>query len=147
MMILGVFGLIGVFLGWVLNQLTCYFANKPKLDYVFIYNPETGFNSGIVEREIYSGYMIEIINTGKSLVILKDIELFYRGKEMLYCVLSGDQRKILPNQSKYYNLARHDIKALRQKIKHDCGQFDVKATCVNGRRIDGKLDIIDFHID
>lgn len=138
MMMSGVFGLIGVLLGWGLNQLTRYFDHRPKLEYVFVYDSEMSENSA------YSGYIIEIINTGKSLVILRDIKLFYKGKDIICCVPYADQRKIAPNESKYYKMTKYDIVKLKKKLKNNWGRFDVIANCIDGKRIHGKLDIIDF---
>ncbi len=146
MLVSGVFGLVGVFLGWGLNQLSRYFDNKPKLAFIITYNKEDLELVELRNKTSCSEYIIEIVNIGKVPVILEKIILYYEGQLLVDCFLDDDQRKILPNRSKCYQMTKQDRDALQwhcdKKLFSKC---DVTAYCFNGQQINSKLDVYNFY--
>lgn len=142
----GIFGLIGVLLGWVLNQLTRFLDNKPKLAFIITYSKEKLEKEEFRTKTSLSEYEIEMVNIGKVPVILKNLCLYHKSSLLVYCYLEDNQRKILPNESKRYQMMEQDKDALQWHCNKELFQTcDVIANCFNGESIKGILDINEFY--
>ncbi len=145
-LISGIFGLVGVLLGWGLNQLTRFFDNKPQLAFVLTYSKEKLEKESLRTKTSLSEYEIEIVNIGKVTVILENIYLYHKGHLLIHCVLEDEQKKILPYGSKYYQMIQQDKTSLQwhcnKELFRSC---DVIASCYNGKTIKGKLDLNEFY--
>lgn len=138
--------MLGVVLGWGLNQLSHYLQNKPELAFIIDFNKEAEGEAWQRVKTSPSEYMIEIINVGKVPVILEEICLYHEGHLLVDCFLDDDQRKILPNRSKYYKMMEQEKSALQSHCnKYLFSKCEVIAYCVNGTKINGSLDVNDFY--
>lgn len=138
--------MLGVVLGWGLNQLSHYLQNKPELAFVIDLNKEAKLPVEQRVKTSPSEYMIEIINVGKVPVILEEICLYHEGHLLVDCFLDDDQRKILPNRSKYYKMTEQEKSALQfQCNKYLFSECDVIAYCINKKKINGSLEVSDFY--
>lgn len=138
----GLFGLLGVVLGWGLNQLSHYIDNKPKLVFMVADSHEILSPKEQRNKTSFSEYNIEIVNIGKVPVILERLSLYNKSNLLIDCILDDDQRKILPNRSKCYKMMEQDTEALKWHCnKQPFLTCDVIAYCYNGQQIKGKLDV------
>ena len=142
----GLFSLLGVFLGWGLNQLTHYLDNKPKLVFIITDNNDDITPVEVRTKTTPSEYKIEMINIGKVPVILEKISLYHNKKLLVDCFLTDSQRKILPNRSKCYTMMEQDKDTLQwhcdKKLFSKCS---VIAYCFDGQRITAELDVSNFY--
>lgn len=136
------FSLLGVFLGWVLNEHSTKRRAKPKLCFRIIGTPE----SELVEKEARnkysaSDYSIEIYNIGQNPFILESFTLVHKNKILVDCEVTIQDKAILPYKSMVYTLNEQEADAL---IYHctgmKLGECTVLATDVEQRRIPAKLD-------
>lgn len=146
MVVSGFFGLVGVLLGWILNQLSQYFENKPKLAFVISISKEPVSPTELRTKTSSSEYVLEMVNIGKVPVILNQVSICYNEKTLIDCFLDDSQRMIMPNQSKSYQLMEQD----RNTLQWNCDKYlfqycYVTAYCYDGEEIKEKLDVYDFY--
>ena len=138
----GVFSLLGVFLGWGLNQLTHYLDNKPKLAFIITDNNKAITPVEKRTKTSLSEYKIEMINIGKVPVILERFSLYYEKKLLVDCFLADGQRKILPNTSKCYLMMEQEKDTLQWHCDKELfSKCNIIAYCFDGQRISATLDI------
>lgn len=142
----GLFSLLGVFLGWGLNQLTHYLDNKPKLAFIITDNNKAITPVEKRTKTSLSEYKIEMINIGKVPVILERISLYHERKLLVDCFLTDIQRKLLPNKSKCYLMTEQDKDTLQWHCdKNLFSKCNIIAYCFDGQRITATLDISAFY--
>ena len=78
--------LAGVIVGWIFNEITMFFRERPKLTFKMVSTPETE----LIDKEYrtktsLSEHGIEIYNTGKNPFILESFELCYKNKLLVDC--------------------------------------------------------------
>lgn len=140
------YGAIKVLLEWIISKMHVYNDRKPKLEFVIA---DTKLALDTVGQRIKtspSEYMIEIINVGTVPVIIDRVSLYKNGHILVDCFLDDEQRKILPNQSKFYQMMEQD----RLQLQRYCNEkmfskCDIVAYCINGNTIKGNLDVFDFY--
>lgn len=88
----GSFGLVGVILGWGLNQLSNYLNNNPKLAFIISYNQDITEPVELRTKTSPSECIIEMINIGKVPIVLDNISLYFKGTLLIDCFLDDNQR-------------------------------------------------------
>ena len=138
----GIFALVGVVLGWVLNGCSESRRRKPKLCY--------GLKSTIDQNELTpienrtktseSGYGIEIYNNGQEPVFIRHVSLYYKKAVIVdYLMLN---RLIMPHEMVVYEMAMQDYDALRRwQSKYNLKCCKIFAYDVAGKRIKGSIDL------
>lgn len=136
-------GLLGVIIGWMLNEFSTKRREKPKLCFNLISTPDTE----LTEKELRtktssSDYSIEIYNVGQNPYILERIALFYEKKLLVDCPIDGQYNTIMPYKRLLYTFMEQDANALehhcrKEHFKH-CTVFayDIEGTCYKA-----KLDV------
>lgn len=136
------FGILGVILGWVLNELSAKHRAKPKLCFRIIGTPE----SELVEKEARnkystSDYSIEIYNIGQNPFILENFTIVHKKKILVDCQIGIQDKAILPYKSMVYTMNEQEADAL---IYHctglELGECTIIATDVEQHRVPANLD-------
>jgi len=140
----GLFTLLGVIIGWFLNQVSTAQQSRPRLCFSLCNTPE----NELTEKELRtktsdSEYGIEIYNVGQSPFILDYFELCYKKELLVDYRPSERDRLILPYQSLTYTLMEQESESLewhcREKNFSSC---DVIAYSMDGKRVTGKLEVL-----
>lgn len=97
--------LAGVIVGWILNEITMFFRERPKLTFQMVSTPETE----LIDKEYrtktsLSEHGIEIYNTGKNPFILESFELCYKNKLLVDCHIVENAKVLMPSESFTYTL-------------------------------------------
>lgn len=138
----GIFGLVGVILGWLLNVFSEKYFRKSKLCFSLqiTANQDELDPYELRTKTSESGYGIEIINFGQVPVIVNYIRLYYKKKFIVDCFMMD--KLIMPYDKAVYNLTIQDIDNIKyQGHNNDIRKCSVKAYDVNGKVVKGKLDL------
>lgn len=111
----GVFAIVGVLLGWVLNILTAKYQNRPSLIFKVEGTPESEFTEPELRTKTsLSDLSIQIINAGKTACFLESFEIIRKGHMLVECYdVCSSRSAILPNKSILYTLMEQDADALQ----------------------------------
>lgn len=90
-------GILGVIIGWGLNELTTVFRGRSKLCFPMVSTPE----NELTEKEYHvkespSEHGIEIFNVGENPFVLESFIICYKEKILVDCQMSESDRIILP---------------------------------------------------
>ena len=122
-------GLAGVVIGWLLNELT----GTPDSEVI---------EKGLRTKTSASEYSIEIYNFGQSPFILDQFALYDKGKLLIDCHITEQERTILPYKSMVYTLMEQEANALMFHCKQRRFQAcQVTAFDVRGKKVSAKLDV------
>ena len=139
----GLFTILGVFIGWFLNQFSTARQSRPRLCFSLCNTPK----SELIEKELRtktsdSDYGIEIYNVGQTPFILNYFELCHKKDLLVDCRPSEQDRRILPYQSITYTLMEQGSESLEWHCKEkDFSYCKVIAYSIDGKRVTGKLEI------
>lgn len=90
-------GVIGVVIGWVLNELTTTFRERPKLCFQMVSTPDDELTEKEYRvKESPSEHGIEILNVGEKPFILESFVICYKKKLLVDCHIDESDRIILP---------------------------------------------------
>ena len=111
--------LAGVIVGWIFNEITMFFRERPKLTFKMVSTPETE----LIDKEYrtktsLSEHGIEIYNTGKNPFILESFELCYKNKLLVDCHIVENAKVLMPSESFTYTLMEQEADALQHHCKH-----------------------------
>ena len=139
----GLFTLLGVFIGWFLNQVSSARQARPRLCFSLCNTSQ----DELIEKELRtktstSDYGIEIYNVGQTPFILDYFELCHKRKLVVDCRPSGEDSRILPYQSITDTLMEQESESLEWHCKQlDFSYCKVIAYSIDGKRVTGKLDV------
>lgn len=144
----GAFTVLGVIIGWGLNEVSAARRLKPHLCFKLNSTPDAELvEEGLRTKTSSSEYCIEIYNVGQTPVILESFELTSKGQLIIQCPLFGPDMVILPFQSKTFVLMQRDAEALEWHSKElGFKQCKVTAIAVDGKQISGNLDVSWVHM-
>lgn len=138
--------LLGVVIGWLLNQASTAWHSKVRLFFSLSSTPE----NELVEKELrtktsLSEYSIDIYNSSQTPCFLEYISLMNKSTILADCFLDKECRLIKPHECVTYRLMEQDLcglerccKGLKEK------KCKVIAHGVGGKTYRGKLDISPF---
>ncbi len=132
-----------VIIGWVLNEISTKVREKPKLCFLLTDTPETELTEKSLRTKTSpSEYGVEIYNLGHNPVILEQFSLNAKKTRMVDCIITDEERTILPYKSIIYTLDEQEANALL----HHCKRMRIEnckvvALDVRGKRMTGKLDL------
>lgn len=139
----GIFALLGVLAGWLLNEFSTNRRLRPRLCFKLTNTP----NDELVDNDLRtktssSEYSIEIFNIGQSPFILDNFGLYNRKKILVDCHILDEEKVIMPYSSKRYILSEQELNALERhceekSLKH----CKVLAWDVDGKKIKTKIDV------
>ena len=93
-------GVIGVVIGWILNELTTVIRERPKLCFQMVVTSP-------------SEHGIEIFNMGAKPFVLENFEICYKKKLLVDCHMPEENRIILPYHNAVYTLSEQEADALQ----------------------------------
>ena len=139
---------IGVVVGWVLNEITDLLHKKPKLCFRMVSTPENELTDKEYRTKTsLSEFGIEVFNVGEKPIILNNFILAYKGKILVDCFIQDSRQVIVPYQSVIYTLTEQDADTLQwhcnQKHFEAC---DVAAYGIDGEQIKSTLSVPLFYI-
>ena len=141
-------GVIGVVIGWVLNELTTTFRERPKLCFQMV----STLDDELTEKEYHvkespSEHGIEIFNAGEKPFILESFVICYKKRLLVDCHIAESDRIILPFHNIVYTLSEQEANALEWHCKKE--HFDkcqVTAYSVDQKKVKGILPVPLFAI-
>lgn len=137
-------GILSPVTGWLLNQISKRFEEKPKLIFHFVGTRGELIPEDLRTKTSLCEYTIEIDNVGKTSVAIESLTLYYKDNLIIDC-LFGDARMVAPAKKIYYQMMQQDKMEL-QRV-YDKFLFDrckVVANCVGDISVEGTLDVLDF---
>lgn len=79
-------GILGVIIGWLLNELTTIFRGRPKLCFQMVATPENELTEKEYRvKESFSEHGIEIFNVGEKPFVLENFVISYKKKILVDC--------------------------------------------------------------
>lgn len=139
----GLFTILGVIVGWLLNEFSVERRSKPKLCFKLDSTPD----EELVKKELrtktsLSEYGIEIYNLGTSPFILASFQLLYKNKLLVDCHFCEQSKVILPYHSELYTLMEQETNALERHCKElNFKQCKAIAYSVDGQHLSTRLDV------
>ena len=136
-------GLAGVVIGWLLNECSTRFRTRAKLCFKLTGTPDSEvIEKGLRTKTSPSEYSIETYNFGQSPFILDQFALYDKGKLVIDCHITEQERTILPYKSMVYTLMEQEANALMSHCKQRRFQTcQVTAFDVRGKKVSAKLDV------
>lgn len=141
-------GVIGVVIGWILNELTTVIRERPKLCFQMVVTPD----SELTEKEYRvktspSEHGIEIFNMGEKPFVLENFEICHKKKLLVDCHMPEENRIILPYHNVVYILSEQEADAMQWHCqKEHFEECKVIAYSVDGKKAKGKLPVPLFAI-
>lgn len=106
-------GILGVIIGWVLNELTTIFRGRPKLYFQMVATPENELTEKEYRvKESSSEHGIEIFNVGEKPFVLESFVICHKKKILVDCQMPDSDRIILPFHNIVYTLSEQEANAL-----------------------------------
>ncbi|EOS37360.1 hypothetical protein C808_03338 [Lachnospiraceae bacterium M18-1] len=91
-------GILGVIIGWGLNELTTIFRGRPKLCFQMVATPENELTEKAYRvKESSSEHGIEIFNVGEKPFVLESFVICHKKKILVDCQMPDSDRIILPS--------------------------------------------------
>lgn len=139
----GVFALLGVLAGWILNELSTNRRLKPRLCFKLSNTPDDEISDCELRTKTSSSeYSIEIFNVGQSPFVLESFGLYHRKRILVDCHILDEEKVVMPYSRKRYVLSEQELNALERhceekSLKH----CKVLAWDVDGKNIKAKMDV------
>lgn len=144
----GFFTILGVIIGWGLNEVSATRRAKPKLCFKLNSTPD----SELVEAELRtktsaSEYCIDIYNVGQSPVIIESFDICWRKQLLIQCFPRGEDTTILPYHNISYVLTQQDADTIDWHCKRlGFKQCRIVAITVNGIKCEANIDMSWIHM-
>lgn len=138
----GLFGLLGVVIGWILNQMSMTRLSKPQLYFQMCRTPD----EDLMEKQsrtktAASEYSVRIYNMGQKPFILEQFQLVYKDM-IITCFIGEKENTVLPYQSVIYTLMEEDADTL----KYFCKKYSFEKCKAMAYSVDGKCIISELDI-
>lgn len=139
-----VISIISSVLGWFLNCIYEKRIKKVKLSYSL----QQSANINDIDHELRtkyspSDYEIQIYNIGDTPYILNQISLRYGKHTITDCIITEEDKTIMPHTSFKYRLNEQEYDAIKWNCKKaNLKECKVVAYDVSGKKCIGKLDLI-----
>ena len=113
-------GIIGIVIGWGLNELSTIFRERSKLCFQMV---STSVDE-LIEKEFRvkespSEHGIEIFNVGEKPFILESFVIYYKKKLLVDCHICECDRIILPFHNVVYTLSEQESNALERHCQKE----------------------------
>ena len=141
-------GVIGVVIGWGLNELTTTFRERPKLCFQMVSTPDDELTEKEYRiKESPSEHGIEIFNVGEKPFILESFVICHKKKLLVDCHIAESDRIILPFHNIIYTLSEQEANALEWHCqKEHFDKCQVIAYSVDQKKVKGILPVPLFAI-
>ena len=142
-LISAVIGIIGVVIGWILNELTAVFRARPKLCVQRVATPD----DELTEKEYRvqtspSEHGIEIFNVGEKPFVLESFTICNKKKLLVDCYMPESDRIILPYHNAIYTLSEQEADALEWHCQREhFEKCKITAYSVDGKKAKGVLTV------
>lgn len=139
----GAFTVLGVIIGWGLNEMSAARRLRPHLCFKLNSTPDTELvEEGLRTKTSSSEYCIEIYNVGQSPVIIESFDMCWRKQLLIQCFPSSEDATILPYHNISYVLTQQDADAIEWHCKRlGFKQCRIVATTVNGEEFKENIDV------
>ena len=105
-------GILGVIIGWLLNELTTIFRRRPKLCFQMVATPENELTEKEYRvKESFSEHGIEIFNVGEKPFVLENFVICYKKKILVDGQMPESDRIILAVHNVVYTLSEQEAGA------------------------------------
>ncbi len=136
-------GIIGVVIGWGLNELTTTFRERPKLCFRMVSTPDDELiDKEYRVKESLSEHGIEIFNVGEKPFVLENFVICYKKKLLVDCHMPESDRIILPFYNVVYTLSEQEANTLEWYCqKEHFEECQVTAYSVDQKKAKGILSV------
>ncbi len=143
LLIYGFLPLLGVVLGWLLNQVSTAWRSKVRLCYTLTNTPECELTAKELRTKTsLSDYSIEIYNIGQTPCIIEMLELADGSTTLVDCFLDDSCKVIKPYLCATYRLMEQEVDALEYHCrKRKLEKCAIIAYGLNNKRYCGELDL------
>ena len=147
-MISAAIGILGVIIGWGLNELTTVFRGRPKLCFKMVSTPENELTEKEYRvKESPSEHGIEIFNVGEKPFVLESFVICYKERILVDCQMSESERIILPFHNVVYILSEQEADVLEWHCQKDhFEECQVTAYNIEKKKVKGTLPVPLFAI-
>lgn len=141
-------GIIGVVIGWGLNELTTTFRERPKLCFQMV----SVTDDELIEKEYRvkespSEHGIEIFNVGDKPFVLEGFVICHKKKLLVDCHMFKSDRLILPFHNVVYTLSEQEVRALEWHCqKENFEECQITAYSLDQKKAKGILSVPLFAI-
>lgn len=141
-------GIVGVVIGWILNELTAAFRERPKLCFQIVTMPD----DELIEKEYRvkespSEHGVEIFNVGEKPFILESFGIYHKKKLLVDCHMFEDARIVLPYHNVVYTLSEQEANALEWHCQREhFEECKITAYSIDGKKAKGMLPVSLFAI-
>ena len=141
-------GILGVIIGWLLNELTTTFRGRPKLCFQMVATPENELTEKEYRvKESFSEHGIEIFNVGEKPFVLENFVICYKKKILVDCQMPESDRIILPFHNVVYILSEQEADALEWHCQMEYfEECQVTAISIEKKKAKGILPVPLFAI-
>lgn len=141
-------GILGVIIGWVLNELTTIFRGRPKLCFQMVATPENELTEKEYRvKESTSEHGIEIFNVGEKPFVSESFVICHKKKILVDCQMPDSDRIILPFHNIVYTLLEQEANALEWHCqKEHFEECQVIAYSIEKKKVKGTLPVPLFTI-
>ena len=141
-------GVVGVIIGWGLNELTITFRKRPKLCFQMVSTPDEELTKKEYRvKESPSEHGIEIFNVGEKPFVLENLEVYHKKKLLVNCNMPESDRIILPFHNAIYTLSEQEANALEKQCQEEhFKKCQVIAYSIDGKKVKGILPVPAFAI-
>ncbi len=106
-------GIIGVVIGWGLNELTTAFRERQKLCFQMVSTSDDKLTEKEYRvKESPSEYGIEVFNVGEKPFVLESFVICHKKSLLVDCHMFESDRLILPFHNVVYTLSEQEAEAL-----------------------------------
>lgn len=144
----GLFTILGVIIGWILNEVSTERRLKPKLCFRLNTTPDSDLvEEGLRTKTSASEYSIEIFNAGQTPVVLESFGLYWKKRILIQCFLCNENMTILPYQNSTYVLTQQDAEALVWHCKKEgFKRCRIIADFMDGEKCQADIDLSWIHM-
>lgn len=139
----GLFTILGVIIGWILNEVSTERRLKPKLCFKLNATPDCDLvEEGLRTKTSSSEYSIEIFNVGQTPVVLESFGLYLKKCILIQCFLCNENMTILPYRNCTYVLTQQDAEALVWHCKKEgFKRCRIIASFMDGEKCHADIDL------
>lgn len=141
-------GVIGVVLGWLLNELTMAHREKPKL----CFQMASMEDEPLTEKKFFvkdgpSEHAIEIYNIGIKPFLINSFSICFKGKVLVDCHIYDEKCVLVPYQKTEYILTQQEAEVLQKKcnVEH-FEKCEIIAYSIDGKKVRSEIAVPIFTI-